>query len=443
MEPRAGSDTRPTPASWAALALLAFGASLWALFLWSELLLARAGGSPFCSAGGSSDCVRVWDSPFASAVHRVTGLPVAGWGLVWGLVAFGLALLGLLREAQGRRADAVTTATRLVAGGGAVSVFLMLGVSFSEGALCSGCVVTYLLVSGYAGVALFGWQRAGLKEAPRATALCGTGVAAAFLLLLYPGLRTPQRAPAAGSEALPASSSPHAGTDDAERDRALRDLVLALDPPLRQTLSDSLGIYRRSAPRPLPEARALRGPADAPVRITEFTDILCSHCADLQKTLEAVEERAPRGAMSVEARQFPLDRACNPLVERAGDPVRCLAAKVRICLEGRPGAPRLTDALFENQEGLTPERVYALAEPYAERGALEACVASAQTSSKLEDDIRLAAQYDPDGTPIVLVNGRQGTSFGPFLYAMVLARGAAAHPAFDVLPPPNPEAHLH
>jgi hypothetical protein len=70
-------------------------------------------------------------------------------------------------------------------------------------------------------------------------------------------------------------------------------------------------------------------------------------------------------------------------------------------------------------------------------------VAGAETAAKLAEDIRVAAQYDPDGTPIVVVNGRQGTSFGPFLYAMVLARGDEAQPAFDSLPPPNPKAHLH
>ena len=44
---------------------------------------------------------------------------------------------------------------------------------------------------------------------------------------------------------------------------------------------------------------------------------------------------------------------------------------------------------------------------------------------------------------MVVVNGRRGTSVGPFLYAMVLTGGAGANPAFDALPPPNPRARLH
>jgi hypothetical protein len=42
-----------------------------------------------------------------------------------------------------------------------------------------------------------------------------------------------------------------------------------------------------------------------------------------------------------------------------------------------------------------------------------------------------------------LINGRQAVSVPPFLYAIVIARGAAEHPAFATLPPPNPNAHLH
>ena len=48
-----------------------------------------------------------------------------------------------------------------------------------------------------------------------------------------------------------------------------------------------------------------------------------------------------------------------------------------------------------------------------------------------------------EGTPLVLVNGRRGAAFGPFLYAMVLTKGSPDHPAFAGLPPPNTRAHVH
>jgi hypothetical protein len=123
--------------------------------------------------------------------------------------------------------------------------------------------------------------------------------------------------------------------------------------------------------------------------------------------------------------------------------VRCLAAKVRICMEGRAEAPAVTRALFENQNDLTVEKVFALAAPFGKRKDLDACVASGETARKLADDVRYASEFNPDGTPIVLVNGRLGSSFGPFLFAMILTRGETSAPAFETLPPPNPDAHVH
>jgi serine/threonine-protein kinase len=431
----------PSAASWAALTALGAVSALWALFLWGELVLSRSGGTPFCPMVGGSACTAVWDSGFASSVHLRTGLPIAAWGLAWGLVAAGLPIVGLLRLAEGRPLPALISATRVVAAAGVVTVFVMLTVSAAEHEFCPGCFVTYVLVAGYAGIALFGWQDAGLPDRGRGMALAAGATALAFLLLLYPGLRTPRKGSEAGRAAIANSGAAAEAGGDA--DQALREMIASLDPALRQTLSDSLDLYRRSAPRALPAPRALQGPPNAPVRITEFTDVLCEHCADLAKTLDSLRENLPPASFSVDARQFPLDGECNPLMQGAGKPVRCLAAKVKICFEGREGSAEVTRLLFENQEGLRPERVFALTSPYMKRRDLEACLASPETAAKLGEDVQAAAQYDPDGTPIVVVNGRQGTSFGPFLYAMVLTAGADSHPAFDSLPPPNAQAHLH
>jgi hypothetical protein len=61
----------------------------------------------------------------------------------------------------------------------------------------------------------------------------------------------------------------------------------------------------------------------------------------------------------------------------------------------------------------------------------------------LADDIALALRYEPDGTPLVLVNGKKASAFAPFLYALVLTGGRADDAAFAALPPGNPNAHVH
>lgn len=437
----------PTAGSLAGLTALGVLAALWALFLWGELALSRVGGTPFCAFGGAADCGAIWNSAFASTIHRLSGLPVAGWGLVFGLVASGLPLLALARQAQGRPDASLVSAIRMTAAAGALTVVVMMGVSAAERAFCLGCFVTYVLVGGYAGIALPGWRGAGLPESMRGASLAAGATALAFALLLYPGLRTPRAAGEAGRDAIArasAASGTVLGTGDAARDQQIQELVSSLSPELRQTLADSLGIYRREPERtPIP-ARALEGPADAPVRITEFTDVRCDHCADLYETLGKLRGSLPPGSFSVDPRHFPLDAECNALIQGPGrDPVRCLAARARICLEGHAQAADFAAALFAEQKALTADRVLVLAAPHVPRKELEACLASEATAAKLRADIELASRYDPDGTPIVLVNGRRGTSFGPFLYALVLTRGSADHPAFASLPPANAQAHLH
>lgn len=440
-----------TPRSLAKLVALGALSALWSLVLWEELVRVRAGGSSFCGFGGKFDCSAVWNGAFASAVHGLTGLPIAGWGLVWGAVAFFLPLAALLRRAEGRAAGPLTSAVRMTALAGVVVVALMIAASAIAGALCVGCIATYVLVAAYAFIALVMWRPAGFPAAGRGAALAAGTALAVFLLLLYPGLRTPRTSGEAGrravAEAAARSSPAESGAPnpaDGPRDQRLRELVDSLEPALRKTLADSLAIYRASPKIDPPPPRALVGSDLAPVRITEFTDILCEHCAGLHETLKTLRESLPPGSFSVDSRQFPLDSRCNPIVGGSrDDDVRCTAAKARICLEPSGNEPKLAEALFARQKGLTREDVFEIAAPFMPRPALEACIAGPEARDKLAADIAAAAHYDSDGTPIVVVNGRRGTSFGPFLYAIIQTRGGSEHPSFAVLPPGDPSAHLH
>ena len=437
-----------SPASLGALAALGALSALWAGFLWSELLVARAGGTPFCGLG-EGGCTALWDGAFASELHRVSGLPVAGWGLAWSLVALLLPLFALVRRAEGREAPELLTGVRVAAAAGLLAVFVLLAVLLGERAFCPGCFLSYVLAAGYAGIALFGWQRLGLPGLPRAAGLTAGLTVAAYMALLYPGLHTPHGSAAAAGQARQAIEAAGfgsgAGTGDAERDQGLGQFVESLPPDARQTLADSLYIYANAAAVELPPARSLWGAAGAPVRFTEFTDVLCDHCAELGEVLDSIRKSVPEGSFSVEPRQFPLDGRCNPMLQRPseGEDVRCLAARARICLEGDPRAEEVAAALFAAQKQLTPDKVLEIAAGRGDRRALQACLASPDTDAKLRADIALAGRFGIEGTPLVLVNGRRGTSFGPFLYAMILTRGAATHPAFAGLPPPNPNAHLH
>lgn len=455
------SNSQPTPAALGGLTTLGVVTALLSLLLWAELLIARAGGATFCALSAPDSCARLWDGPFASAIHHASGLPIAGWGLVWALVATALPLIALMRSAEQRPSQVWLTATRLVAAAGVVAVVVLAAAAIQAKSFCIGCFASYTLTLAYAAIALVGWRALGFAEAKSAAAIAAAGFAVAFGLLLYPGLQTPAKGDAAGREAMVrGASAPGATTAAASGARApfgsnaqapprpvgsdpLSQFVATLPPPALQTLADSIVLYANGIAFPLGPARTLLGTPSAPLRITDFTDIRCGHCAELHETLATLASQAPAGSFSVEPRHFPLDGACNPYVRQASDPVRCLAAQARICVEGKPGAADYASRLFGRQATLTVDEVFTLADGVMARRELEACVASPETASKLRTDIELAMSYQLDGTPLVLLNGRKATSFAPFLYAMTLTAGSINHPAFASLPPGNPAAHIH
>lgn len=424
----------PSRESLAGLTALGFLSALWSVVLWAELWLARVTGSATC-AFGDSGCGALWDSRFARAVHDASGVPVAGWGLAWGLAAAAVPLLLLALRLEPGRATALRTAVRLIAAAGAASVVVLALVSAGLGTLCTGCAVVYVLVGGYAGIALGGWPGAGWAALPRAAAWAG-GASALALLMLWPvGRATPRSLAAEGRAAIGTAAAPAPGGGD-----IVSRMLAVLNPQQAQTLADSLGLMRAAAARPMPAPRALLGAAQAPLRIVAWSDVRCPHCAELHETLRLLLETYPE-KLSVDSRFFPLDGECNQAVDRRGDPTRCLAARAAACFEGRPDALAFAGEMFAEAETLDVARVRALAS--ARLGPQASCLDGAEALARVRADVDAAMGFGIEGTPLVVLNGRTGTSFPPFLEAMVLAGGNPDHPSFAALPPANPSAHLH
>ena len=424
----------PAAGALAAAVALAAVAGLWSLFQWTELEAARAGRQVFCGFGDSANCARAWASPFASFVQRWTGLPVAGWGLTWSFVALALPLGALVRRARGGSAEPYWSGTVVTALAGVLACAGLAVALFSSGDLCATCVLTYGIVLLYAGVCLS--QGVRLAAAGNGLGLAAGATAMAFAVLLVPGLRG--EPPASGAASLAgAPVVPRATAEPGEAspgDQALRDYLTALAPETRRAIAEALAQWAASPAQPVRPPRSLIGPADAPVRLTEFADVLCGHCADLHHSLAEIRRRVPAESLAIEPRQFPLDGACNPHVGRATpDAVRCTAARAIICLEGQPGAFAFAGSLFEGQRGLDEERIFEAAAPFLDAEKLRACIRSPETEQRLQADIDWAVERGIRGTPLVLVNGREAPALPPFLYALVLAEGDPSHPAFSAL----------
>ncbi len=455
------SKQRPTPLALAAIIGLGVVHALWALFQWTQLVAARTGGTSFCGLGESTACAEIWDSPFATAIQEASGMPVAGWGLVWSLASVALPVVALKRRAEPARAqngpDPAWVATIWMAVAGVVAVVVLVTASISYGALCTTCALTYTLVAAYAATCFVQTPPQSLPLA-RGISPATIALAVSLAVLFIPGFNTPMSEAAEGRKALlkvageqnatfgrenpNASEEKRAPEPVAEASLApqeplsgLRQLLTELPPQLRQVFADELLRYASAEPVALREPRGLVGSPDAPIRLTEFTDALCSHCANLHETVGQLLTALPPGSFSVEARHFPLDAACNSaLTGESTLPVRCLAARAEICMEGRADALDFAGLVYQNQRNLTEEQVYDLAARFRPRDDLAACVASDATQAKLQADIDWALEHGIEGTPLVLLNGRPVAPFGPLLYALILTGGDAAHPVFADLP---------
>jgi protein-disulfide isomerase len=438
--------------------------ALWSLFLWAELLLTRMGQKAFCALGEGADCGSLWDGAFASAIHASTGLPIAGWGLAFSVVSIALPLIALERMASTKSAPALLTSTRFIAIAGLGGTVILVAAAAAAGIFCLGCTVTYVLTAVYGGVALVMLPR-GMSEVPKAAGTVVLAMAAAFLVLLYPGTKTPKSAAKAEKDAMtqamqqqpsttkgpnaqaqqpPDPTMPMTMPGTPEAIQRARAFIAGLPPEMKQALSDSLEIYRHAPTIPVRTPRAVVGDPSSPVRITDFTDAKCGHCAQLHATIAEIVKAVPPGSFHVEPRHFPLDKGCNPQVQRdAPDKASCIAAKLQVCLEGNPRAFEFSGALFENGRDLTVDKVWQIASAYGARADLEKCVNDPGTQRAIDDDIAWAMEHELEGTPLVLINGKKGTSFGPFVFSMILAGGDAQSPIFEGLPTPQKGAHIH
>jgi protein-disulfide isomerase/uncharacterized membrane protein len=443
---------------------LGFASALWALFQWAELLLARTGQSPFCSVNETLNCQAVWDSPFAIAVHNATQIPIAGWGLIWGVTAGVLALWALAHPPMLDRG--LSAALRITAIVGVVSSIIFFGASIAAGALCLTCITTYVVVVAFAVITMMATKSTGFLHVQTGIVAAGALVFASFLALLYPGMKTPHAnatamaLPTGGSAAAtptpkPDGAKPAAagndvldgpGTGDSARDDLIRRVVESFDAQSKQVIADLLFAYKIAEQKTVPPPRSFAiGSGNEAVRISEWTDPLCPHCARLHETLAGIRQEVAPGLFSVDAHQYPLDAVCNKDVQRKSeDGYRCIASKAALCVEKSKEAFEAGGALFAIMEEPDVKKLPDLLAKYIDKKALQACIDDSATAKALDDDIAEATARGLEGTPLVVLNGKQVPPVPPLLYLLVLTGGKAQHPAFGLLPPPKPpQPHDH
>ncbi|MBL8914448.1 MAG: thioredoxin domain-containing protein [Archangium sp.] len=412
----------------------AFSLTFLAVYQWLELIEVRTGKTPACAINETVNCATVWNSPFAHRVHELFGFPVAGMGVLWGTVAIALTFFWWSQSRRGLSAAAFVAALKAWAMIGLLSCITFITASVQAKAVCITCIGTYALTIGFAVGALK--LLGGPILPPNKELAPGIGWTLIFTVpiyfgLIYPGQHTPM-----GDAAVKKVLDNHDPNDFA----ALMDTLPEAD---KLTTSWAREQWKKFQPRDTSmfPVHARKGNKDAPVKLVEFTDILCGHCAQFEGLLHEVEAMAPYGGLSIEPRYYPLDSECNPDMQgTAKNGIRCFGAKFQICTEQNPNFFIMRREFFANQSQLDQGMMVSIARRLGiDTDAVVECIKSPETEARLKEDIAYAKLHNISGTPLVLINGKMAPPAPAFILGMVLSGGNADAPWFLKLPPPPPD----
>jgi protein-disulfide isomerase len=131
------------------------------------------------------------------------------------------------------------------------------------------------------------------------------------------------------------------------------------------------------------------------VRIVEFTDFLCPHCANEHPRLER--------ALAKYAGQVTLTVRHLPLHTHSYD-----AAIAAECAAVDGTFREFVAALYARQDsiGTRPWRAYAVDARVRDIPVFERCVTEQGPKARVDSDVQLARSIGADGTPTLLVGGR-------------------------------------
>jgi protein-disulfide isomerase len=145
------------------------------------------------------------------------------------------------------------------------------------------------------------------------------------------------------------------------------------------------------------DGAVIRGAADAPVTIVEFSDFHCPFCKQVQPTLVQLLARYP-GKVKLVYRDFPID-GLHPQARRAAEAARCAWDQGKFW--------EYHDLLFAGPASATPEEL----ERYAgqvglDTGVFGRCLSEGVHRAAVQRDFDEGARLGVAGTPGFFINGR-------------------------------------
>jgi protein-disulfide isomerase len=144
-----------------------------------------------------------------------------------------------------------------------------------------------------------------------------------------------------------------------------------------------------------------RGPADAPVTIVVYQDLMCTYCGQVLATIDQIWDEYP-GKLRLVVKQFPVHKQA------------VLAAEASLAAEAQGKFWPLHDLMIANQENLTRDDLVG----YAKQAGLDATAfANALDQhtfrAPLDTEVANGKEIGITATPEFLINGKDFTGARP------------------------------
>jgi protein-disulfide isomerase/uncharacterized membrane protein len=335
----------------------------------------------FCALSEGVNCDTVALSPYSVFLN----IPVAVWGILgYGLMALVLAWGWVSRE---RRIKLVVLGA-LAAASVCVSAVLAVISVLHIRSLCILCLATYIINVLLLAIVVLLWRRecSGLclhaaarlllqhrRVVARLGALAGGAVA--MLWVGYPRYwiqAADASVPAAAASALPSASSCPEDTEVATGVTA--------------------------------DGHHWIGARDPQVTVIEFSDYQCPFCSRAHWEMRTLM-RAHFTAIRLVHRHFPLDEACNPIIQRPFHPRACFYAALAICAAEQDKFWAANDYLYVHGRDQTPVQPELLAQELGlELQQLRECLQQ-RAWEKLKGDLGEGIRLQLRGTPTFVIDG--------------------------------------
>lgn len=375
-----------------------------------------------CGDGQTSGC----ESVARSAYSAFAGFPLAAWGSVFYLSLLFLVLLA----SQAGNDDALAWAGRIACFAAAAALaidVLLLGIQAVEiKAFCKLCIATYAVNGGILWAA---WP------ARRSKASAGRLLASAWALSTLASVGgvvgwnaslTERAARRAGAIlGAPVSTSPASPEGARAEVQRLKEI---LDDPVKYTeyLADKSAKEFDAAVVQDIDTRGVpfKGPADAKIRVVEYSDFLCPACRAIAGAFKDFLPQS-QGRISLSFKNYPLDKDCNDVIQQTIHPGACWVARGAICAAGQGRFWEYHDQVFEAPPN-KPQRGDVLkiaGRAGLDAGALATCLDAPGTDSQLKAQIAEANRVGVHGTPTLFLNGKKLPRLNDFM-AMVEKEGA-------------------